>query len=116
MFKKKKEEAPKNLFLDSHRDKLIELGNRLYDQVEKIMIKQAVINIYPNGADQDKAKADLESAKQHLLCIIGEYDDVLNWYNINKKKYPEYKTVFFPNSHDKIEQCYRMVAKNIVLY
>lgn len=114
MFGKKKEETPKNLFLDAQWDKLMELGNRLYDQVEKIVTKQAVINIYPTGADQDKAKADLETAKQHLLCIIGEYDDVLNCYNINKKKYPEYKWNF-PNSHDKIEQCYKMIAKNIVL-
>lgn len=115
MFGKKKQEESKNLFLDTQRDKLIELGNHLYDQVEKIMVKQAVINIYPIGADQDHAKKELEQAKQHLLCIIGEYDDVFNSYNINKKKYPEYK-YSFPNSHDKIEQCYKMVVKDIALY
>lgn len=106
MLRKKKEINSKNFLLDNKRNELICIGNRLYEQVKKIIIKQAVINIYPSGADQDRAKKDLEQTKQHLLCIIGEYDDKRQQYQELKKKYPEYKGVDFPSSHDQIETDY----------
>lgn len=113
MFNKKKKEEPKNPLLEAKRDELIELTQRrLYKQIKEILIKQGVINIYPIGADRDKAKKDLESAKQYLLCIIAEYDDKSRQYNNCKKNYPEYKDVDFVSSHELIERYYKFIEKN----
>lgn len=114
MFNKRKKEEPKYSLLDTKRDEVIKITQRLYKQVKEIMIKQGVIDIYPTGTDQDKAKKDLESAKQYLLCIINEYDDKNQQYNNSKKNYPEYKSVDYPSSHEQIETYYKLITKNIL--
>lgn len=108
--KKKAKEKPRNTFLDNKLHELTTIDNRLCKQVRKIVEKQAVIDIYPPGPDQDKAIKDLESAKYHLLYLIGEYDITRKEYYDLKKKHPECEVTDFPTSHDAIEIDYKIVT------
>lgn len=83
----------------------------LRERAEKVILCNGVINIYPEGADKEKAKADAEKAKYSLLCAIGHYDDLVRQYkevflspNRNSTSYYG-KTL--TSSHELIECVYR---------
>lgn len=49
--------------------------------VEKVIICNGVIDLYPEGTDKETAKENAENAKRLLLCVMGRYDDIVNQYN-----------------------------------
>lgn len=46
----------------------------LENAVKKVIIKQGVISLYPDGSDKKAAQKELDKAKHSLLCCIGAYD------------------------------------------
>lgn len=64
-------------FLAQRADAMHDLEKR----VEKVIICNGVIDLYPEGADKEAAKRDAEKAKELLLCAIGRYDGIVNQYN-----------------------------------
>lgn len=115
MFGKKKSAVTKTFEDDIVIDLSEELLNARLDlrgQVKIVMVRNGVIDLYPDGADKDKAKKDAESAKNLLLCMIGRYDDLRNRYNDALEKHPN--RVFTAGwartnktSHDFIEDFYK---------
>lgn len=53
----------------------------LEERVEKVIICNGVIDLYPEGADKEAAKKKAEKAKELLLCAIGRHDSIVNQYN-----------------------------------
>lgn len=97
--------------LDKKIDAIIQVTNYMSDIVKDIIIKKGVIDLYPDGADKDKAIKNLELAKRHLLCLIGEYDDLRNQISNDIEKYAgrlknKYKVPC--ESHEKIERIYKI--------
>lgn len=85
MFGKRKNANPTPTWLDEKicelNDEWWEAWHRIEDCVDKIIIKNGVIDLYFEGADKKKAIEDAEKAKYNLLCAIGAYDDVNRQYN-----------------------------------
>ena len=82
----------------------------LSNRVKESYVLNACIDIYPEGADKEKAIADSEKAKYSLLCTIGSYDDtkneLQNFYKANKDKLEKCATwdpSQFSDSHALIE-------------
>lgn len=113
---KKKQEIKKNPLLEQLESRLTDVSYYMYKQVENIILKQRVINIYPTGADRDKVEDEIRTLQHHLIGLIGEYDDLFRQYNEAKKIYKDCKSRDLPDSHTRIEQYYKSVAKSIILY
>lgn len=86
--------------------------NRLMSAVQRVIVKRGVIDLYPEGPDQERAKEDLEKAKFSLLCEIGDYDERLQKYKdaLNKNEELRNTTIGkhcqFVSSHEVIEIAY----------
>ena len=82
------EKTPEDNYLIDLQFKHIQSYGKLKEQVDKIITLNGIISIYPDGADKNKTVEDLNKAKNHLLCIIGEYDDLRRQYThyFNKTK------------------------------
>ena len=69
-----------------------------YDSLEKaakmVIIRNGVIDLYPDGADRDRAIEDCEDAKHALLCAVEQYDSGLK----------ELKT-YFSDYYDELNEC-----------
>jgi hypothetical protein len=85
-------------------------------RAEQVLIRNGAIEMYPEGADKEKAKKDAESAKRILISAVAVYDDLCNQY---KKAFEEpfervttkdYKCICKP-SHEIIEDCYKNFYK-----
>lgn len=67
---------------DMHLKELInefdDKRNDLMAQIPQLITKKNVIELYPDGADKNKAIADFEQTKQSLLTYIGAYDNIYN--------------------------------------
>ena len=74
-----------------------------------------MINLYPDGADREKAVSDAEEAKYALIAAIGEYDTARMEYNNYIKKYAEMfdspKREWITTSHEIIEWAYQYYNK-----
>ena len=83
----------------------------LRTRVEKVIICNGAIDLYPEGADKEKAKADAEKAKHSLLCIIGHYDDLVRQYKEVVASPDRNTTTYYgrtlKTSHEWIEYCYK---------
>lgn len=83
--------------------------------VEKVIICNGVIDLYPEGTDKETAKENAEKAKRHLLCAIGRYDDIVNLYNDALRNIHRNTTLSYmpipPNSHELIEIYYKNFYK-----
>lgn len=118
MFKKKKDPStPADLQLQNLWEQHLSISNYLNKSVRKIIVKKEVIAIYPNGADKEKAIKDYELEQQHLLALIGEYDDLRNQIDnlIKKTKEERYTTIDWhtpQTSHERIELIYK-IAKGM---
>ena len=115
MFKKKKKNlnTSADLQLRILWEQCLDVSNNLNKTVRTIIIKKEVIEIYPNGADKDKAIKDYEFEQRHLLALIGEYDDLRNQIDnlIKKTKEERYTTIDWhtpKTSHERIEQIYKI--------
>lgn len=58
------------------RHQLFTAQNHLKECVELVIVRQGVIDLYPDGPDKEKAKSDLDKAKRSLLCAIGTADGI----------------------------------------
>lgn len=120
MFKKKIEE--RNEYDSIMTDYLIKEGksSRALDAaVQDVIIKNGVIDLYPSGADKEKAKVDLQTAKNRLLCAIGKHDSILSeierYYVVNKYNFVEYSKWYpglLADSHKMVEIFYRNFIRN----
>ena len=52
------------------------MRDEFYSTIRKVIVKEEVIKIYPDGADKDAAIKDYHFEQQHLLALIRKYDDL----------------------------------------
>lgn len=50
--------------------------NHLEECAELVIVRQGVIDLYPDGPDKKLAESDLAKAKYSLLCAIGTADGI----------------------------------------
>ena len=98
-------------FLAQRKDAMYDLEQC----VEKVIICNGVIDLYPEGADKEVAKKKAEKAKELLLCAIGRYDGIVNQYNdalvsTGRNTTLDYMPIY-PNSHALIEDYYKNFYK-----
>ena len=55
---------------------LLEKQSWLEKCTKRVIVKNGVINLYPEGADKEAAKNESEKAKKTLLAAIGSYDGI----------------------------------------
>lgn len=118
MFKRKKKET--KTFLDNriitiNNDRL-EAYRRLTERTEDVIVAQGVVDLYPDGADKEKAIKDLASKKIKLLCAIGVYDSLRNeFYRALEEPFERIYTINFnthtKTSHEIIEEAYKNFYK-----
>ena len=81
------------------------------ERAKRVIICNGAIDLYPEGADKDKAKRDAEKAKEILLCAVGHYDDLLRQYKEAFSQEGERNTTAYwskdaKTSHEWIEMAY----------
>lgn len=115
MFRKKNKslDTPADLQLKSLYYPLIDLRDEFDLTVRRVITKKEVIKIYPKGADKDKAIKDYHFEQQHLLALIGKYDDLRNQIdNFIKNNKEERKITAHwttpETSHKRIEMIYKI--------
>ena len=118
-FKKKKVEQ--ETYEDKQLIKLLydcyEAMDKLKEQVLQTIITNNVVELYPDGADKNKAIKDSEHEKRMLLCCVATYDlkrtNYINYFEETRDKRVTTKnyTRDVAESHKVIEQTY----KNILL-
>ena len=63
---------------DRERERLLldyfDAETQLENKAEEAIIRKAVIDLYPDGPDKDRAVKDFESTQHSLLCAIGAVD------------------------------------------
>ena len=91
MFKKKVSDTVADRMIYKAEEITQSAKNRLVGAVQQVIIKQGVINLYPEGPDQERAKEDLKKAKFSLLCAIGHYDGRLQEYKNALNKNEEWR-------------------------
>lgn len=115
MFKKKKDpNTLADLRLKNLWEQYLDVSNYLNKTVRDIIVKKEVIEIYPEGADKDEAIKDYEFEQQHLIALIGEYDDLRNqidnFIKTTKERRETTITWYTPQtSHERIETIYKIV-------
>ena len=116
--KKKKTEI--NLFdeeMNNKKEAVFSAKESIRNKVYDIIAKKGVIDLYPEGADKEKAIQDLEQAKKSLICSIGAYDSALaeykRYYTNNFEKISDRWTApgDFGTSHYLVEMFYKHYAK-----
>lgn len=92
----------------------LEASSTLEERAHKVIERNGVIDLYPEGADKEAAKRDAEEAKRLLLCAIGHYDSVIAEITRLYKEHKgdlvvrsEYRPDRWCSSHDKVEMAYR---------
>ena len=84
MFGKKKTiiaDTANDLVVKRITNELAEAHGLINERVKTVMLRIGVIELYPEGADKEKAKADAEKAQQSLLNAVAIYDDAACRYN-----------------------------------
>jgi len=112
MFKEKVSDTFVDALIHENEGLVMDSKERLIGAVQRVIIKKGVIDLYPEGPDQERAKEDLKKAKFSLLCAIGIYDGRLQEYKnaLNKPEEQRKTTIgkrcqFIP-SHEVIEIAY----------
>lgn len=118
MFKKKNKEVStrQDIFVKNYQERRCEALIELRERTEKVIIRSGVVNLYPEGADKDKAIKDLEQAKTLLLCAIGRYDSTGRDLNeALESQEPRITTLHYgkawKTSHEVIEEVYKEFYK-----
>lgn len=112
MFKKKVSDTVADRMVYEAEEITQNAKNLLVGAVQQVIVKQGVIDLYPEGPDQERAKEDLKKAKFSLLCAIGRYDGRLQEYKNALNKNEEWrettigKRCQFTPSHKVIEIAY----------
>lgn len=78
--------------------------------VENVLTKKLAIEVYPEGADKERAKQDLEKAQHSLICHVGAMDarrqEMLEYYTkwYEKLKPFNWRSPYdYGTSHETIE-------------
>lgn len=113
--KKKKPFNPYENRVDDLIHEVWEERDRLTAKAKQVITRLGVINLYPDGADREKAVSDAEEAKHALIVAIGAYDTARMEYNNYIKKYAEkfdsHKREWTTTSHEIIEWAYQYYNK-----
>jgi hypothetical protein len=118
MFGKKKNEVfdtANDLAVKRITSELAEAHGLINERVKTVMMRIGAIELYPNGADKEKAKADAEKAKQSLLSAVAIYDDAACRYNQaiikeNRKTTLDYRSHSL-TSHEVVEKAYEYFSR-----
>ena len=118
MFGKKKVEirdTSADLLVKKLANEITAASCRISERVTKVICRNGVIELYPEGADKEKARADAETAKQMLLNAIAIYDDLTNQYekaiaNEDRRTTISYKSCLM-TSHEIVEKDYKYYIK-----
>ena len=112
----KKKQAPtdtsQDITVKRLTEKRLHAFTDLRERAEKVIICNGAIDLYPEGADKEKAIVDAEAAKFGLLCAIGVFDDLTNQYlralaePLERRTTVDYPTKI-TTSHEIIEMTYR---------
>lgn len=106
MFNKKRKE------IDPHENKINSFISQIKDArlslqsaVETILYKQDAIDVYPSGADKNRAQKELDTAREKLLLKIAQYDDYRAQYfeYLKKNNLPCYAYINPSDGHILIE-------------
>ena len=113
--KKEKPFNPYENHVDDFIHKVCEAHDRLTAKTKQVITRLGVIDLYPDGADREKAVSDAEEAKHALIVAIGAYDTARMEYNNYIKKYAEKfdspKREWTTTSHEIIEWAYQYYNK-----
>lgn len=118
-FKKKEKIVESWADLKTHEliEEVIDANHRLRETVPNVIIKQGVIELYPEGADKQKAIADCDKAKFSMLCAIGRYDSAIAEYKRHladtkdERTTTAYYVCNYCSSHEIIENIYKNFYK-----
>jgi hypothetical protein len=116
-----REPTPADNILLQHQPTIRAARANLESAAIKVITTIGCINIYPDGADKDKAIKDAEKAKKSLLCAIGSHDGEIQSYRDALKVYSDEERIitkcwdedFFANSHEVIEMTYKKFYKGV---
>ena len=91
-------------------------AHKIRERAKRVIICNGAIDIYPEGADKEKAKRDAEQAKHLLLCSVGHYDDLRRQYlNAFAEKGERNTTAYWTKeckrSHEWVEMAYEEFYK-----
>jgi hypothetical protein len=119
MFGKKKNEPVEtsmDLRIKNLRSERYEIWQDLEEAVRLVIIRNGVIEIYPEGADKERAIKDAKSAKEELLYEIGRFDSINNEFKIALNSTEERVTTkdWAKNvitSHEIVEDVYKKFFK-----
>ena len=84
----------------------------LEDATKATIVRLGVVNLYPEGADKNKAQEDANKQQYVLLCAIGSYDGLRTDYIKYVQKHTDkfVTTANWPmkwaTSHEVIEKTY----------
>ena len=97
-------------------DERFAIACTIRERAKRVIICNGAIDIYPEGADKEKAKRDADKAKESLLCAVGHYDDLLRQYKEalaeeGERNTTAYWTKEFKTSHEWIEMAYEEFYK-----
>lgn len=114
LFKKKNKptSTPQDLAVVRLTERRCQALIDLRERAEKVIICNGAVDLYPEGADKEKAIVEAEAAKFGLLCAIGVFDDLTNQYlealaePLERRTTLDYSTSVL-TSHKVIEMAYR---------
>ena len=120
MFGKKKNLANVDTALDKRIKEVngerLATAYSIRERAKKVIICNGAVDLYPEGADKEKAKRDAEQAQKLLLCAIGHYDDLLRQYKEALSQEGERNTTAYwtketKTSHEWVEVAYEEFYK-----
>lgn len=118
MFGKLKRSEPVPTPADTKRYELhikyLKARSDLYTLAKSVVVRQGVVNLYPNGPDRQQAIKDLENIKYRMLCAVGTFDglenDLRNFIEENQENFVTTKDFVKPpekaSSHAIVEAAY----------
>ena len=120
LFGKKKSNLNTDTILDKKIKELdnerLETAFAIRERAKRVIICNGTIELYPEGADKEKAKRDAEQTKSLLICAVGHYDDLLRQYKEALAEEGERNTTAYwsketKTSHEWIEMAYEEFYK-----
>ena len=115
MFGKKKiEDTPQDVIVKGLRSECNRLTMRIRECAIHVIVCNNVIDLYPEGADRERAMADAQTAKEMLITTIGEYDNAKNQYHKSLQSINRNTTIYYSPmapSHTLVERVYEGFQK-----
>ncbi|MBO5712043.1 MAG: hypothetical protein J6R47_04320 [Acholeplasmatales bacterium] len=118
-FKKKKtikQDTPLDKKIKALNEERLATAYTIRQRAKKVIVCNGVIDLYPEGADKEKAKRDADKWKEILICAVGHYDSLLRQYEEALSQEGERNTTTFwtkdtKTSHEWIEMAYEEFYK-----